>query len=44
MPNSMPSEGIMANLVLFAAVVGINVLGWKETLALPSPTSRSPPA
>jgi hypothetical protein len=30
MPNSMPSEGIMANLVLFAAVVGINVLGWKD--------------
>ena len=29
-PNSMPSEGLKTNLVIFAAVVGINVLGWKD--------------
>ena len=30
LPNAMPSEGIKANLVLFSAIVAINVLGWKD--------------
>lgn len=42
MPSSMPTDGMKVNLVIWAAIVGVNVLGWKDagspkpSVALPS--------
>ena len=41
LPSSMPADGIKANLVLFAAIVGVNVLGWKDA-GSPKPSVALP--
>ena len=40
LPSALPKDGMIANLVLFAVVVGVNYLGWKEA-GSPMPNTSS---
>merc|ERR1711939_961494 len=39
-PSALPKDGMIANLVLFAVVAGVNYLGWKEA-GSPMPNTSS---
>ena len=41
LPSSLPSDGMKINLVIFAVVVAINVLGWKDA-GSPTPNVALP--
>lgn len=40
LPSAMPKDGMIANLVLFAVIAGVNYLGWKEA-GSPMPNTSS---
>ena len=45
LPDAMPKDGMITNLVIFAIVIAVNYLGWKEAGSpMPKPPTSSHPA